>query len=181
MNLRSLDALVLSADMRPITQVPLSVWPVERAVSNVLRGRAVVIREYDVELRSAHSVMRPPSVVALCREVERPQRVPFTRMNIFLRDGFRCQYCGEKFPSSELTFDHVLPRKEGGLTSWENIASACEGCNSAKGHRLDIRPLRVPYEPSIEEIHELARLRPARLHESWLDFLYWSSPLVEGE
>ena len=182
MNLRRLDALVLNADFRPVTQVPLSVWPLERAVSNVMRGRAVVVSEYDVELRSAHDVLRPPSVVALRSYVKMPHRVPFTRMNIFLRDRFRCQYCGERFASKDLTFDHVVPRKEGGKTSWENIASACESCNSQKGHRLDVRPIRAPYEPTIGEMVELGSLRPQNLHESWLDYLshlYWSEPLTE--
>jgi 5-methylcytosine-specific restriction endonuclease McrA len=61
--------------------------------------------------------MRLPSVIALRDYVRPPARVAFTRFNVFLRDRFRCQYCGEQYVRGELTFDHVVPRVDGGQTS----------------------------------------------------------------
>jgi hypothetical protein len=68
------------------------------------------------------------------------------------RDGFRCQLCGERFPSEDLTFDHVVPRSRGGLTTWDNIVTACVRCNTAKGDRTPaearMRLLRPPKKPA---------------------------------
>ena len=73
-----------------------------------------------------------PSVIAL-RQFVRPSEFPaFTRFNVFLRDRFSCQYCGNE---QHLTFDHVTPRRLGGRTTWENILTACAPCNMRKGGR----------------------------------------------
>src|SRR5215470_4698227 len=63
------------------------------------------------------------------------QEVKFSRHNIYIRDGNRCQYCGHKFPSSELSLDHVIPLSRGGTSSWENIVCSCLKCNVKKGNR----------------------------------------------
>ena len=59
----------------------------------------------------------------------------FNRRNIFARDNNQCQYCGQKFPTSELSLDHVIPRSQGGQSTWENIVCACVECNVRKGGR----------------------------------------------
>ncbi|MEY8799521.1 HNH endonuclease [Leisingera sp. XS_AS12] len=178
---RNLDALVLNADFRPVTSFPLSTLSFEKTAKAVFLGRVTVVEEYDVELRSSNSVYRPASVVALKTYAKTPRAVPFTRMNIFLRDEFRCQYCGGEFSSKDLTFDHVVPRHDGGLTSWENIASACGPCNSRKGHRQDIKPIRMPKEPTPREMIKLRRLKPENFHRSWHDYLYWSGVLERDD
>src|SRR5206468_753106 len=63
------------------------------------------------------------------------QDVKFNRRNIYARDGNKCQYCGKKFATSELSLDHVLPRSQGGRASWENIVCCCVKCNVKKGGR----------------------------------------------
>src|SRR3546814_9315861 len=73
-----------------------------------------------------------PSVTALRQYVKPSQHPAFTRFNLFLRDRFACQYCGS---GKELTFDHVIPRRLGGRTSWENVTTACAPCNLKKGGR----------------------------------------------
>ena len=87
-------------------------------------------------------------MVALKQYVPQNRRPPFTRFNVFLRDGFSCQYCGHSQPASDLTFDHVVPRSRGGRTSWDNVVAACTRCNLAKGNQLPrecgMRPLTVP-------------------------------------
>jgi len=78
--------------------------------------------------------------------------VKFSRINVYLRDDFTCGYCGRRLPMSQLTYDHVLPRARGGRTDWENILTACTGCNAKKGARTPaesgMRPLRQPFRPT---------------------------------
>lgn len=177
----NLDALVLNADFRPISVFPLTRWSFEDTARAVYLGRVSVVSEYDRELRSVHDCYRPASVVALKAYVNLPDAVPFNRENIFLRDRFTCQYCGEVFRSKELTFDHVIPRRDGGKTSWDNIATACAACNSKKGHRRDIRPIRMPREPTQREMVKLQGLKPADFDRTQLDVLYWSGILERDE
>ena len=171
-------ALVLNADFSPVRIHPLSTWGFERVLRAVLRDRVVVLEEHDAELRSASVSYRPPSVVALRRYVQPQQTVPFNRMNIFLRDGFRCQYCGGLFDSRDLTFDHVVPRSRGGRTNFENIVTACAPCNGRKGSER-IRPLRPPRAPTPRELARLAKPDTAGMCKGWLDYLYWSGVLDE--
>jgi 5-methylcytosine-specific restriction endonuclease McrA len=105
--------------------------------------------------------------------------VAFTRFNLFLRDEFRCQYCGSK---GDLTFDHVLPRCRGGITSWQNVVAACSPCNLRKGSKTlkqaGMRLARAPRAPTAEEMQAHGRrFPPHHLHESWLDYLYWDAEL----
>ena len=99
-----------------------------------------------------------------------------------LRDRFSCQYCGEWFPTHDLTFDHVLPRSKGGRTTWDNVVTACAPCNLMKGDRLlfevGMGLLSRPGQPSTWQLQQNGRAFPPNyLHESWRDFLYWDSEL----
>jgi 5-methylcytosine-specific restriction endonuclease McrA len=177
--LRQHPALVLNADYRPLSYYPLSLWPWQEAVKAVVLDRVVILAEYDAWVSSPSQRIRIPSVVVL-KDFVRPQkRVAFTRFNLFLRDGFCCQYCGAK---GDLTFDHVVPRSRGGRTSWENVVAACSACNLRKGSkslRASGLSLRTPpREPDAEELRNKGRRFPPNyLHESWLDFLYWDAEL----
>ncbi len=172
-------ALVLNADYRPLSYLPLSLWPWQEAVKAVFLNRVDIVAEYEAVVHAPSLAMRLPSVVVLKAYVKPPRRVAFTRFNLFLRDGFRCQYCGAR---EDLTFDHVVPRAAGGRTSWENVVAACSRCNLQKGARslarsgLTLR--RPPRRPDAEELRNLGRrFPPNHLHESWVDFLYWDSEL----
>jgi 5-methylcytosine-specific restriction endonuclease McrA len=169
-------ALVLNADFTPLSIVPLSTWDFQRTLRNVMKGRITVLEEYDAVLRSPSFEYNPPSVIALKQYVNRPRRLVFSRMNIFLRDKFCCQYCGNKFTSNELTFDHVIPRARGGKTEYTNIVSACVACNTRKGSRQDMKPINMPREPRISELANSLSSRE-KLHHSWVDYLYWNLPL----
>jgi 5-methylcytosine-specific restriction endonuclease McrA len=82
-----------------------------------------------------------PSVVRVVRRFKRDRvRIRFSRLNIYARDGFTCQYCAVRFATEDLTFDHVLPRSRGGVTSWENIVTCCIACNAAKADRTPRKP-----------------------------------------
>ncbi len=177
--LKQHPALVLNADYRPLSYYPLSLWPWQDAVKAAWLDRVSIVAEYEEVVRSPSTEIRIPSVVVLKDYVKPQKRVAFTRFNLFLRDEFSCQYCGAK---GDLTFDHVVPRARGGVTSWENVVAACSKCNLRKGSRslrqsgLSLR--RAPRQPGAEELRNMGRkFPPNHLHESWLDFLYWDTEL----
>jgi 5-methylcytosine-specific restriction endonuclease McrA len=110
------------------------------------------------------------------------QDVKFNRRNIYARDGNRCQYCGKKMSTTELSLDHVVPRSQGGRSSWENIVCCCVKCNVRKGGRtpdqahmhLIVKPTKPKRSPVIN-----LRLADAR-YSSWKQFLdtaYWTVEL----
>lgn len=184
MPLERCNALILNADFRPLSYFPLSVWPWQDAVKAIFRGSVNVVSEYERTVRSPEIEMKLPSVLAL-KEYVTPKRTPaFTRFNLFLRDAWECQYCGNEFKTHDLTFDHVIPRSKGGRTNWENIVAACQCCNARKGnsmpHDIGMFPLREPRQPSIYELQDRGRKFPPNfLHESWSDFLYWDTELED--
>ncbi len=178
-SLRHHPALVLNADYRPLSYYPLSLWPWQEAVKAAFLHRVQIVAEYEAVVRSPTIEIRIPSVVVLRDYVKPQKRVAFTRFNLFLRDEFRCQYCGSP---GDLTFDHVVPRSRGGRTSWENVVAACARCNLSKGSRslkasgMSLR--KPPRRPGAEELKNTGRLFPPNhLHETWLDFLYWDAEL----
>jgi 5-methylcytosine-specific restriction endonuclease McrA len=176
---RDNPALVLNADYRPLSYFPLSLWPWQEAIKAAFLDRVMIVAEYDTLVHSPSISMRLPSVVVL-RDYVRPARYPaFTRFNLFLRDQFTCQYCGNK---GEMTFDHVLPRSRGGRTTWENVVAACSRCNLKKAN-LTLRQAgmalyRPPRRPDAGELQNKGRRFPPNyLHGSWMDFLYWDAEL----
>jgi len=178
-NLKHHPALVLNADYRPLSYYPLSLWPWQEAIKASWLDRVDIIAEYDEVVRSPSTEICIPSVVVLKDYVKPQKRVAFTRFNLFLRDEFRCQYCGAK---GDLTFDHVVPRARGGRTSWENVVAACSPCNLRKGSKhlshTGMRLRKPPRPPSSEGLRNMGRRFPPNyLHESWMDYLYWDAEL----
>lgn len=177
--LKQHPALVLNADYRPLSYYPLSLWTWQEAVKAAYMDRVDIVAEYDTMVRSPSTEIRIPSVIVLKDYVKPQKRVAFTRFNLFLRDEFRCQYCGGQ---GDLTFDHVVPRARGGVTSWENVVAACSACNLRKGakslHRAGMSLRKPPRVPGAEQLRNMGRkFPPNHLHESWLDFLYWDAEL----
>lgn len=118
--------------------------------------------------------MRLPRVILLRGFDRVPRReVRFSRFNVYARDRGQCQYCGRRFPRSELNLDHVLPRSRGGASAWENVVCSCVGCNRTKGNRTPseagMRLVRSPYRPQwtpfVVDTHRQPR------HADWLPFL----------
>lgn len=110
---------------------PLNVCNVRRAIVLVLRGKAEVIENGTRAFQTATRAFILPSVIRLVHMVRRPRpKVRLTRKEVFARDGWACVYCGRQ--TRELTLDHVMPRHRGGAHTWENLVSACKGCNHRK-------------------------------------------------
>ncbi|MGP1308968.1 MAG: HNH endonuclease [Phycisphaerales bacterium] len=134
-------------------------------------------------VRTVHFEIAVPKVIRLLGYDRLPaQSVKLNRRNLFARDRNRCQYCGGSFPTSELSIDHVTPRTQGGLDTWENLVCACVRCNAKKGGRtpeqarmkLIAKPVKPKRNPAI-----VVRLGQQK-YESWRAFLneaYWSVEL----
>jgi 5-methylcytosine-specific restriction endonuclease McrA len=142
-----------------------------------------VIEEYGKEIHSVSFTIRLPSVVRLLRMVKRPKSpIKFSRQNIYARDRYRCQYCGDQYPSEELTYDHVHPRSRGGKTEWKNIVTCCVNCNRKKGGRTpaeaSMKLIRRPTRPSWVPALKIS-IGFRRVPESWRDYLYWNVELIE--
>jgi 5-methylcytosine-specific restriction endonuclease McrA len=171
-------ALVLNANFQPLSYFPLSLLPWDRAIKAVVEETHYVVEQYDAVVRSPSITMKLPSVLALKKFHPAPKHVAFTRFNVFLRDRFRCQYCGGKHASHDLTFDHVTPKCMGGRTSWDNVVAACSPCNVRKDSSMQMKPLRAPKEPTRHELLAAKRAFPPNfLHETWRDYLYWDVAL----
>lgn len=180
--LEACPALVLNADYQPLSYFPLSLWSWQEAIKAIILDRVAVVAHYERVVRSPRHSLRLPSVVALKQYIPQNRYPPFTRFNLFLRDRFECQYCEGPFRAEDLTFDHVIPKSRGGLTTWENIVTACTRCNLTKGNALPrecgMKPLHPPQRPTAHALQRAGRRFPPNyLHESWRDFLYWDSEL----
>jgi len=141
-------------------------------------------QDEDDWVRTVSTEIQVPRVIRLMDYDRMPrQTVKFNRRNIFARDNNQCQYCGKKFPTSELSLDHVVPRSQGGGSTWENIVCACVACNVKKGGRTPreagMALVRRPEKPKRSPLLNL-KLTSSK-YQSWRSFLdnaYWSVELT---
>lgn len=161
------QVLVLNQDYQAI-----SLCEPERALVLVMMQKAEMIADVaERRLRSVKQEFEFPSIIRLLAYVRLPfKKVHLTRHNVMKRDGYACAYCGS---TKNLTLDHVLPRAQGGQTSWNNLITACYSCNSQKGDRTPEQArmplLRKPYRPSF--IMYLSQFS-GDVHAPWRPFLY---------
>jgi 5-methylcytosine-specific restriction endonuclease McrA len=140
-------------------------------------------QEEDDWVRTATSEIQVPRVIRLLGYEKLPrQTVKFNRRNIFARDHNQCQYCGKKFPTTDLSLDHIVPRSQGGVSTWENIVCACINCNVKKGGRTPKQAhmtlIRKPEKPKRSPLLNLKMT--LNKYQSWKTFLenaYWSVDL----
>ena len=149
------------------------------------QARAHFPRDGEEYVRTVRCHIRVPRVIRLLFYDRVPVReVKFNRRNIYARDGNRCQYCGKKFPTNELSLDHILPKSRGGLSIWENVVCCCTNCNVKKGGRTPreagAKLVRKPVKPRRSPVVTI-KLRSDR-YQSWRQFLanaYWSVELTD--
>jgi 5-methylcytosine-specific restriction endonuclease McrA len=142
------QVLLLNASFEPLNVIN---W--RRAVKLVFMEKVEVVEESERVIRSISSSMRIPSVVRLVQFVRfRRREARFSRRNVYARDHYKCQYCGSRFSSEELTCDHVVPRSQGGRAEWSNIVTCCVACNRRKGGRTPeqagLHLLKAPARPT---------------------------------
>jgi 5-methylcytosine-specific restriction endonuclease McrA len=172
----STQTLLLNQGYEPIKVIS---W--QRAITLLFLGKVEVVEEYTDELRSVNLVIKVPAVVRLLRAFRRQHRpVKFSRVNIYARDGYKCQYCGAKASLVDLTYDHVVPRSQGGATDWTNIVTCCYLCNRKKGGRTPkeagMRLLAQPVQPNwVPAVTIRVSLRS--VPDAWRDYLYWTGEL----
>jgi 5-methylcytosine-specific restriction endonuclease McrA len=194
--LLDLPTLVLNRNWQPV-----GVAPVSRSLVLLWNDNACVVDPEDYQLytwsdwsrlnprhdepfiQAVRMRLRVPEVVTLTRYDGIPAHaVTFSRRNIYRRDRYTCQYCGAQPGSEELTVDHVVPRSQGGIPTWENCVLACVSCNKRKADRtpqqsrmpLRKAPVRPVWRPQYATRH-------ARI-DSWARFVseaYWNVELEE--
>jgi 5-methylcytosine-specific restriction endonuclease McrA len=176
-----MDVLVLSSTWMPINRVT---W--QRAITLVYSGLVEVVEEYtDWNVRSVRQTFKVPAVIRFFVGATGWKRsVRFSRENVYVRDKGRCQYCGVPVAKSSFTYDHVIPRSQGGKTRWENVVVCCLPCNQKKGSRTiaqaRMKLLVKPVKPrSLPGGTRLAL--PHKVPEQWRpylrDFSYWNTEL----
>jgi 5-methylcytosine-specific restriction endonuclease McrA len=134
-------------------------------------------------IRTVRFQIAVPKIIRLLIYEKLPRAdVKLNRRNLFARDQNRCQYCGKRYPASELSLDHIVPRSQGGTTCWENVVCACVRCNVRKGGRTPtqahMRLITAPRKPRRSPVLTL-KLSDAK-YASWkqfLDFAYWNVEL----
>jgi len=191
--------LVLNRNFQPV-----HVTSVRRALCLLYQGAAKAIdaqyRLYEFADWAALSAANHDSIGTVGRRIRVPRvlvlsayeylprgRVRFSRLNIYARDADTCQYCGSLFSRADLNLDHVVPRSQGGKTSWENVVCSCIPCNLRKGGRTPeeagIRLLRKPVRPRWTPFFRGAAKRVR--YREWLPFLnladasYWNVELLD--
>lgn len=140
------QVLILNADYSP-----MMVCTIERAIVLVFLGKSELVHAAkDQWLHSVSEVFPVPLVVRLINYINIPyKKVTLTRQNVFKRDSFQCQYCSKK---DHLTIDHVVPKSKGGMSTWNNLITACSRCNSMKGDRTpteaQMKLQSMPFRPT---------------------------------
>jgi len=172
--------------------LPIHVTTARRAFSLIYQGTAVAVNsnyetfdftgwfrqriaEAEEAVGTPSGSIRVPRVIVLHSYDRVPKRhVRYSRINIFARDNFTCQYCGERPARSQLNLDHVVPRALGGRTTWENVVCSCVDCNRRKGgrtpaqarFRLARKPVRPRWTPVIHHVVQSMR------YDEWRPFLH---------
>ena len=167
------DCLLLNSDASPVTMLPLSTITWQDAIRYMVLDKVVVLEWHDDWLvRSANWETKVPAVIILKEYYKKKAMIRYSKMNVFLRDEFTCQYCGTDVTRRTATLDHVLPQSHGGKSTWENSTTSCGPCNSGKGNNKKIKPKHVPHKPTYWELVEKRKKQHFDVrHPSWRDYL----------
>lgn len=169
------NVLLLNADGQPLSTLPLSTISWQNAIKAMFADKVHVIKTYDYEvIRSASLEIPFPSIIMLNKYHRQPDRARFCRKNVYLRDHYQCQYCGDEFNYLELTMDHVIPKSKGGRLHWTNVVTACGPCNVKKGNKTSMKPIKEPIIPSWHLINNANKRHSITIPDiSWQDYVQW--------
>ncbi len=152
---------------------PLNVCNVRRAFVLMGRGKAELVSNGRGYVHSVTEAFPAPSVIRLIYMVKRPvMRRRLSRQAVFYRDGFSCQYCGNK--TKQLTLDHILPRSRKGAHVWENVVSACIPCNHHKAGLTPVEAkMRLKKRPAAPRPNPYYMFHHRQILDEWLPFIPW--------
>lgn len=154
---------------------PLRIIRWQDAVKMMYEETVDVIVSYSEIIRSPSVEWRTPAVIRLHRLPYKHKRgTKFSRINVYTRDSFTCQYCVKKFPWKDLSYDHVVPRSSGGRTEWTNIVTACKKCNCRKSNRTcdesGMFPVNDPIVPRSLPINSEIGIASDAVPDEWKPF-----------
>ena len=158
-----------------LNYVPLNICTVRRAVILVGKSKAELLENHRGQLRTVSSLVDVPSLIRLDYMVKKPF-LPrkLSKKEVFLRDRFTCQYCGKK--AQDLTLDHVVPRRQHGSHTWENVVAACNRCNLRKAGRTPAEAnMLLKKEPRAPDPNPYLILQNRTLLDEWLPYVPWSA------
>jgi 5-methylcytosine-specific restriction endonuclease McrA len=156
------------------TYEPLNICRVRRAVVLIYENKAEMLENGSGFIHSVNYKFPVPSVIRLSAMIKRPHRSvrKMTRLEIFKRDQYTCQYCGKV--TRNLTLDHVIPRYRGGQHTWENVVSACVPCNRRKAGRTPkeagMKLVRQPSQPRVTGLFYIPAHYPY-IQSEWQKYL----------
>lgn len=163
------EVLVLNNDYEP-----LNVCNLRRAVVLVFLGKADVLHANNKEIATLEGAMVSPTVVRLRYHIKRPlPELRLSRRSILARDSYTCQYCGHT--ARDLTIDHVIPKRMGGKSTWENLVCCCRKCNGKKGDKpLELTAMKLarqPRKPRYVPFISLTKYLEGARNDVWRDYL----------
>lgn len=171
--------------------VPIRVIPAIRAFTLLFAGKASVVdvsnyavftwdewsklipSEDELVILTSNADIKLPEVIVLSNYDKIPKKgMKLTKRNIFLRDGFTCQYSGEKVNTKNADIDHVIPKSRGGRTSWDNLVVCSKPINRKKGDKTPkeagLKLLKSPCKPEPQVIYIDPRMD---MPKSWEKFI----------
>ncbi len=157
-----------------LNYVPINISTVRRAIILLSKGKAELLENHRGEVRTVTAVVEAPSIIRLVYLVKRPFAPrKLSKKEIFLRDQYTCQYCGKKVP--ELTLDHVVPRRQKGAHTWENVVAACSQCNLRKAGRTpEEANMRLKTQPRAPQPNPYRILQNRAILDEWRPYLPWT-------
>jgi 5-methylcytosine-specific restriction endonuclease McrA len=149
---------------------PIEIIEGLKGFSMVYTGRARALENHSEKLSA---LFYYPSIIVLNNYIRKKTvYMSPTRMNIYWRDKYMCQYCKGKFPQSGLTLDHVIPRSRGGQKTWENIVACCYSCNQKKGNKTPPEAsMPLIKEPTVPRFNVLRTVPNIQIPLSWKNFI----------
>lgn len=168
-----MHCLLLNSDASPVSLLPLSTISWQDAIQYLVSDKVVVLEWHeDWIVHSATWQTRVPSVIMLKKYYKKKSYVRYSKQNVFLRDGYVCQYCHTPVTRKTATLDHVVPVSHDGKSTWENSTTSCGPCNSNKGNNKKIIPKARPYKASYWELVEKRKKMKFDLqYPSWEQYL----------